>query len=84
MENRFLLFEGPEYYPNGGVDDYSGAFADIQSAMDHTENSNFYDKNWAQIAIWLGGELVPILYRAPAGIHEHCWIRQWSWWDTDR
>ena len=34
MYKRFLVFSGMQYYPSGGMDDFSGSFDSIEEARE--------------------------------------------------
>ena len=37
---RFMLFSGSDYYPAGGMDDFSDSFDTLELAMSHRESKN--------------------------------------------
>ena len=46
MPLPFLLFYGDTYYPNGGWDDFKGAFATVEQA---TEAAHQSKSDWWQV-----------------------------------
>lgn len=50
MDIRFLLFAGDDYYPEGGANDFKGAFESLDAAIEaHNPNEHKYDGGWANI-----------------------------------
>lgn len=50
MKNRFLLFAGNDYYPEGGAYDFHGSFVSIEEAVKgHNPKMYTYDGGWANI-----------------------------------
>ncbi len=47
MEKKFHLFTGDRYYPNGGIGDYSGAYATVEDALSWVLYTN---PDWYHIA----------------------------------
>ena len=43
---RFLLFAGDKFYPNGGWQDFQGAFTDVIDALEKASNLG---KDWWHI-----------------------------------
>lgn len=48
---RYLVFEGPSYYPGGGWHDYVGSFDDFESAMTfaRAKKNNYQGFGWAHV-----------------------------------
>jgi hypothetical protein len=41
---QFLAFFGLNYYPNGGINDFSGDFDTLEEAIDHLEKEARHDE----------------------------------------
>jgi len=83
VPDRFLLFEGWEYASCGGMHEYIGAFADLQSAIEYTGRTVPYKRDWAHIAAWIDDKWILILeclpvWKARNG-HVQIIYRQWRW-----
>ena len=52
MKNRFLLFAGENYYPQGGAEDFICGYDTIEQAMDAYDKmplEEYEEKEWANI-----------------------------------
>lgn len=45
---RFLLFEGDDYYPSGGWEDYTGAY-ETQEAAEEAKSDHSINGGWAHV-----------------------------------
>lgn len=59
MRQRYHLFAGANYYPNGGMYDYVGTFDTLEAAKEAAESGEYTD--WANIAQIRDGDLVWLL-----------------------
>lgn len=57
---RFLLFEGEDYYPVGGWEDFTGSFKSVAQAQ-AAKKYHLYDGGWAHIVDLETGTI--ILYK---------------------
>jgi hypothetical protein len=58
LEDRpFLLFEGEDYYPLGGWEDFTGVYATLEEAQ-NAKSDHDYDGGWAHIVDLRTGSIV--------------------------
>jgi hypothetical protein len=72
----YLLFAGDDYYPDGGWEDYRGAFGSVESAKAAVRPSD----DWAHVVSWGMRAVVEEMHSrmSSKGFHVGEYVRVWE------